>query len=114
MTMLTSQRAYGNMVHFHAHCLSGGFILSLLIAVVGSLIFYFKLSLMPALVFAAYHVLISTYLNLLGGHLSYCRHAELTYSSGTMATMHQPESPLTSGRLVLWRTIPLLFLSPTV
>ncbi|KAK0644390.1 hypothetical protein B0T16DRAFT_495224 [Cercophora newfieldiana] len=93
-----SHRAYGNMVHFHTQCLSGGLILSSLIAFVGGLIFYFKLSLMPALVFAAYHLLISTYLNILG----------------IMATMHQPESPLTSGRTVLWRTIPLLFLSPAV
>jgi len=29
-----------------------------------------------------------------------------------MATMHQRGSPLTSGRSVLWRTIPLLFISP--
>lgn len=29
-----------------------------------------------------------------------------------MATMHQRGSPLTSGRTVLWRTIPLLFISP--
>lgn len=29
-----------------------------------------------------------------------------------MATMHQTGSPLRSGRLILWRTIPFLFLSP--
>jgi hypothetical protein len=29
-----------------------------------------------------------------------------------MATMHQKGSPLTSGRTVLWRTIPVLFISP--
>ena len=29
-----------------------------------------------------------------------------------MATMHQRGSPLTSGRTVLWRTIPVLFISP--
>lgn len=31
-----------------------------------------------------------------------------------MATMHQRGSPLTSGRTVLWRTIPLFFLSPLI
>lgn len=31
-----------------------------------------------------------------------------------MATMHQHGSPLTSGRTVLWRTIPVLFLSPLI
>lgn len=31
---------------------------------------------------------------------------------GIMATMHQKGSPLSSGRVVLWRTIPVLFISP--
>jgi hypothetical protein len=31
-----------------------------------------------------------------------------------MATMHQRQSPLTSGRIVLWRTMPVLFISPIV
>lgn len=31
-----------------------------------------------------------------------------------MATMHQHGSPLTSGRTVLWRTMPVLFISPIV
>ncbi|KAK4448003.1 hypothetical protein QBC34DRAFT_354167 [Podospora aff. communis PSN243] len=93
-----SHYAYGNMIHFHAHCLSGGLLLSILIAFSGALIFFFNTGLMAALIFAAYHLLISTYLNLLG----------------IMATMHQFGSPLTSGRTVLWRTIPLLFLSPAL
>lgn len=29
-----------------------------------------------------------------------------------MATVHQRGSPLTSGRILLWRTIPVLFISP--
>jgi hypothetical protein len=29
-----------------------------------------------------------------------------------MSTMHSKGSPLTSGRMILWRTIPFLFLSP--
>src|SRR5690349_18037197 len=31
-----------------------------------------------------------------------------------MATMHQHGSPLTSGRTVLWRTLPILCISPVV
>ena len=31
-----------------------------------------------------------------------------------MATMHQKDSPLTSGRTVLWRTTPVLLLSPLI
>lgn len=33
-------------------------------------------------------------------------------SIGIMATMHQKDSPLSSGRVVLWRTMPLLLISP--
>ncbi|KAK3682047.1 hypothetical protein B0T22DRAFT_432377 [Podospora appendiculata] len=90
--------AYNNMVYFHVQRLSGGFILSFLVAVVGTIIFCIKTSVGPAFVFFAYLMLISTYLNVLG----------------IMATMYQQGSPLTSGRTVLWRTIPILFLSPLI
>jgi hypothetical protein len=33
---------------------------------------------------------------------------------GMMATMHQKKCPLTSGRFVLWRTIPFLLISPII
>jgi hypothetical protein len=35
-------------------------------------------------------------------------------STGILATMHRKGAPLTSGRTVLWRTIPFLFISPIV
>ncbi|KAK0707728.1 hypothetical protein B0H67DRAFT_543007 [Lasiosphaeris hirsuta] len=90
--------AYGNMVHFHVQRLSGGLILSLLVGVFGATIISIKVSHGPALTFFAYLVLISMYLNILG----------------ILATMHQPGSPLVSGRTVLWRTMPVLFISPIV
>ncbi|KAK3331852.1 hypothetical protein B0T19DRAFT_456261 [Cercophora scortea] len=90
--------AYNNMIYFHVQRLSGGFILSLLVATIGAMIFCIKISVGPAFVFFAYVMLISTYLIALG----------------IMATMYQQGSPLTSGRTVLWRTIPVLFLSPLV
>ncbi|KAK0733184.1 hypothetical protein B0T26DRAFT_808046 [Lasiosphaeria miniovina] len=90
--------AYNSMVYFHVQRLSGGFVLSLLVAAVGAVVVGAKVSVGPAFTFFAYLVLISTYLYLLG----------------IMATMHQRASPLTSGRTVLWRTIPVLCLSPAV
>ncbi|KAK1753914.1 hypothetical protein QBC47DRAFT_429327 [Echria macrotheca] len=90
--------AYGNMVHFHVQRLSGAFVLSIIVGITGALLFYFKLSLGAALTFFAYFMFISTYLCLLG----------------ILSTMYQPMSPFTSGRTVLWRTIPLLFLSPVI
>ncbi|KAK5662693.1 hypothetical protein OQA88_8609 [Cercophora sp. LCS_1] len=90
--------AYGNMTHFHVQRLSGGFILTLLAGFTGTLVFFLKTTLLCALTFLAYLMLISTYLNLLG----------------VLATMHQRGSPLTSGRTVLWRSIPLLFVSPAI
>jgi len=103
------------MVHFHAQCLSGGFVLSLLIAALGGPLFYLKTSFGSAMIFAAYHVLISTYLNLFGKSVELISHwIFLTIRLGTLATMHQLGSPLTSGRTILWRTIPVLFVSPAV
>lgn len=54
------------MVHFHVQRLSGGFVLSALVGIIGALLFYFKLSLGAGLTFLAYLVFISTYLYLLG------------------------------------------------
>ncbi|KAK0701536.1 hypothetical protein B0T21DRAFT_417089 [Apiosordaria backusii] len=88
--------AYNNMVFFHVQRLAGGFALTLLVGVVGTVIHIVKVGVAPAFTFFAYIVLISTYLNVLG----------------IMATMHQHGTPLTSGRTVLWRTLPLLFISP--
>ncbi|KAL6866269.1 hypothetical protein ACO1O0_002376 [Amphichorda felina] len=88
--------AYDNMIHFHIQRLSGGFILTLIVAVCGLIGFSVEYSVPVGLVFVAYMILMATYFNLLG----------------VMATMHQLKSPITSGRTVLWRTIPLLLVSP--
>ncbi|KAK0615095.1 hypothetical protein B0T17DRAFT_657349 [Bombardia bombarda] len=93
-----SHYAFNNMVYFHVQRLSGGFVLSLLVGIVGVIVYSIQISVGPAFVFLAYVALLSTYLNVLG----------------IMATMHQRGSPLTSGRTVLWRTIPLLFISPVI
>ncbi|KAG9251738.1 uncharacterized protein F5Z01DRAFT_627081 [Emericellopsis atlantica] len=90
--------AYDNMIHFHVQRLSGGFMLTLLVAICGFVGFSVQYSVPVGLVFAAYMIIIATYFNLLG----------------VMATMHQRHSPITSGRTVLWRTIPLLLISPVL
>ena len=88
--------AYDNMIYFHIQRLSGGFVLTLIVAACGFVGFSVQNSVPVGLVFAAYVILISTYFNVLG----------------IMSTMHQRKSPMTSGRTVLWRTIPLLLVSP--
>ncbi|KAG8411014.1 hypothetical protein J3459_016736 [Metarhizium acridum] len=90
--------AYDNMTHFHVQRLSGGFMLTLLIAIGGFVGFTIARSVTTGLVFVAFVISVTTYLNLLG----------------IMATMHQQGSPMTSGRTVLWRTIPVLLVSPVV
>lgn len=58
--------AYHNMVYFHVQRLSGGFMLSLFVGVIGAVVFGIKISLTSALTFFAYLILLSTYLNVLG------------------------------------------------
>ena len=80
----TIQCAYGNMIHFHVQRLSSGFVLSWVVGATGAVIIGFKMSIGPALVFLAYHILIATYLNLLGAyhHSSYSPRAnECRYTS---------------------------------
>lgn len=64
----------------------------------GLIIFSVVQSVAVGFVFVAFLIGIITYLNLLG----------------IMATMHQQDSPLTSGRTVVWRNIPILLLSPLI
>jgi hypothetical protein len=90
--------AYDNMVYFHVQRLAGGFILTLAVAAVGFAAFMATHGFESGLVFVAYIIGVNSYLMLLG----------------VMATMHQPGSPLTSGRTVLWRTLPILFIAPIV
>ena len=88
--------AYDNMIYFHVQRLSGGFVLTLVIAVAGLIGYAVEYGIEVGFIFAGYLIAIATYFNLLG----------------VMATMHQRNSPLTSGRTILWRTIPLLLVSP--
>ncbi|KJZ79799.1 hypothetical protein HIM_00513 [Hirsutella minnesotensis 3608] len=90
--------AYDNMVHFHVQRLSGGFVLTAGVAACGFIVFSAVESPTAGLVFVAFLVGITTYLNLLG----------------ILATMHQRHSPMTSGRSVVWRNIPLLLLAPLI
>ncbi|CAI6086454.1 unnamed protein product [Clonostachys chloroleuca] len=90
--------AYDNMIYFHVERLSGGFVISLVIAVCGIIGFSVQYSVAVGFIFAAYLMIMATYFNLLG----------------IMSTMHQHNSPLTSGRTVLWRTFPLFLVSPLI
>lgn len=107
------------MIYFHVQRLSGGFVLTVLVGIVGFIIFTIKVNVGTGIVFILYLIAISMYLNVLG-----MPHRLLPYlfegpsltsnALGVMATMHQHGSPLTSGRTVLWRTIPMFFLSPLI
>ncbi|TID17874.1 hypothetical protein E6O75_ATG10519 [Venturia nashicola] len=88
--------AFDNANIFFVQRLSGGLIVSLIVATGGFIGFSAQISIRAGGVWAAYLLLLSTYLNLLG----------------VMATMHFSGSPLTSGRTVLWRTFPVLAVSP--
>ncbi|PHH88176.1 hypothetical protein CDD83_7877 [Cordyceps sp. RAO-2017] len=90
--------AYDNMIYFHVQRLSGGFVLVLVVAAAGLIGFSVASSVAVGFVFVAFLIAITTYLNLLG----------------ILATMHQQNSPMTSGRTVVWRNIPLLLLSPAI
>jgi hypothetical protein len=90
--------AYDNMIYFHVQRLSGGFVLTLIVAAGGIVGFSLAYDVAVGFIFAAYVIIITTYLNLLG----------------IMATMHQADSPITSGRTVIWRTIPVILISPVL
>lgn len=90
--------AYDNMALFHVERLAAGFILTILIALVGFTTMAVQVSPEAGGVFVAYVILLATYMNVLG----------------IMATMHQHGSPLLSGRTVIWRTVPLLFAGPII
>ncbi|SPJ88071.1 uncharacterized protein FTOL_12540 [Fusarium torulosum] len=90
--------AYDNMIYFHVQRLSGGFVLTLVIALCGLVAFSLQRSVSAGFVFVAYIVCIATYFNILG----------------VMSTMHLHESPLTSGRKVILQTLPILLLSPLI
>ncbi|RDI83168.1 hypothetical protein Vi05172_g6780 [Venturia inaequalis] len=88
--------AFDNANIFFVQRLSGGLVVTLIVGACGFIAFSAEISVRAGAVWAAYLFILSTYLNLLG----------------VMATMHFSGSPLTSGRTVLWRTFPVLAVSP--
>jgi hypothetical protein len=128
--------AFDNMNFFLVQRLSGGLVLSLLVSMIGLVAFSLEYSPRIAAIFVAYVLALCTYLNLLGEqpllrlkpnmfskvHLRYSMSPSIhatdligsiaNAGTGVLATMHRKRAPLTSGRTVLWRTIPLLFISP--
>ncbi|RSL61030.1 hypothetical protein CEP54_006442 [Fusarium duplospermum] len=88
--------AYDNMIYFHVQRLSGGFVLTLAVGICGLIAFSIQKSVGAGFVFLAYLVSITTYFNVFG----------------IMSTMHLHEAPLSSGRLVVLQTLPLLLISP--
>ncbi|RDW73621.1 hypothetical protein BP5796_07063 [Coleophoma crateriformis] len=92
------QSAYHNMNHFMVHSVSGGFMITLLLAVCGFFAFAREYSWYAGSLFAAYLIVLSTYLNLLG----------------IMATMHREGAPFKSGRTVLGQCLLITLLSPLI
>ncbi|KAH7009665.1 hypothetical protein EDB80DRAFT_776044 [Ilyonectria destructans] len=90
--------AYDNMVYFHVQRLAGGFILTLLVAMAGLIMFGLRYSVEIGFVFVAYVICITTHFNLLG----------------IMSSMHQHESPILSGRTMFIQDMSILLLSPTI
>lgn len=62
--------AFDNMNFFLVQRLSGGFILSIFVSVCGLIVFSLQVTPRAGLVFAAYLLLLSTYLNILGKYCS--------------------------------------------
>lgn len=54
------------MIYFHVQRLSGGFVLTVLVGIVGFVIFAAKVNVVAGIVFFLYLVAISMYLNVLG------------------------------------------------
>ncbi|KPM42671.1 hypothetical protein AK830_g3862 [Neonectria ditissima] len=90
--------AYDNMVYFQVQRLSGGFILTVLVSIVGLIVFAMRYTIAIGFIFVAYVVCLSTHFNLLG----------------IMSAMHQHGSPIASGRRVFLQNIPILLISPII
>lgn len=88
--------AFHNMNHFMVQRVSGGFIIALIFALCGFVAFGLEYSWYAGFVFAAYLVVLSTYLNILG----------------VLTTMHRNNSPFTSGRTVLLSCMLITLISP--
>jgi len=92
------QAAFHNMNHFMVQRLSGGIVLALILSICGFFAFGIQYSWYAGFIFAAYLMVLSTYLNLLG----------------IMATMHRDGAPFKSGRTVLAKCLLVTLISPFV
>lgn len=74
------QYAYDNMVYFHVQRLSGGFMLTFVVAAIGLAVFAATYDIYIGLIFAAYLIIVTTYLMLLGKEVpvKFSEHARLT------------------------------------
>lgn len=54
------------MIYFHVQRLSGGFVLTVLVGIVGFIIFTIKMNVQSGIIFFLYLVAIAMYLNILG------------------------------------------------
>ncbi|CCG84862.1 protein of unknown function [Taphrina deformans PYCC 5710] len=90
--------AFDSLNHVMVQKLSGAFCLTLAVGVLGGFGIGAQRGWYPGLVFFLYLMGLSTYLNILG----------------ILATMHRDGSPLPSGRSTLWKSLPVLLISPVV
>lgn len=58
--------AYDSMIYFHVQRLSGGFVITVIVGLVGLIIFVVKVNVQTGFVFLAYLIAIAMYLNVLG------------------------------------------------
>lgn len=92
--------AFDNMTHFLVHRFSGSLMLTTGVAILGFIGFgaHPNVGWLKALIFVLYLYPLCIFLTLLG----------------IFATMHRADSPLPSGRISMWKCIPILFISPIV
>ncbi|GAM86496.1 hypothetical protein ANO11243_045100 [Dothideomycetidae sp. 11243] len=90
--------AFENMAHFFVQRFAAAVMLTTGVAISGFIAFGIKYSWYFGFIFVVYLFALTTFLNLLG----------------VLATMHRPGSPLSSGRIAMWKCIPILFISPIV
>ena len=90
--------AFNNMNHFMVQRVSGGFIIAFTFAICGLIAFGLEYSWYAGFIFAAYVLVLSTYLNILG----------------VLTTMHRNNAPFTSGRTVLLTCMLVTLVSPAL
>lgn len=88
--------AFDNMTHFLVQRFSAAFMLTSVVAACGFFAFGREYSWIAGLVFVLYLFALTTFLNVLG----------------MLATMHRPGSPLSSGRIAMWKCLSILLISP--